>query len=666
MLPAGTPGGYLPSAAATAGGARRQLLLLRPFESEAELLDGDHGKQRVEKILHQIEEELAVTARPWNMVAPDSLLRTLWDTLALLTIYMLLIAVPLNIAFYAQTGCGAGHPLEGLPEEAYLGASMSTRGLYVFMLYSSVFFAVDVALNFVTGVYDEAEQRVVYSLRHTSRRYLRTYFLTDVVACLPFNCVFVVANSSYNYFNLGDLLKLLRLVGIGRRQHGSPFQWIDRISEVRREFSYNLRRLVAFAFAVLEANHCYACLLWLVLRVQHFPAGTWPVQLNLLDAPVAEKWLFSFFSLVSAMIGLGYGSYPPITWPEALVWVFAMMTVATMFAVFNALIFSFILQNSSGRQEFKDRMDRLLDMLRQRDMPRALRDRVLDFMAAKYAGRRVDHDEEVLAELPAPIRAQVALLSCGHFLSQLPLFADHPVLLEEVAPLLHRTVAVPGQVLLQQGHVLHGTLFVRRGFVDISVGGASLSSTGSIHDGTGAEGAQYHVLGAPACLLETLGPDDCLAELALLPVPPLGKEVPQAVREELLAGHRWRATFTATALTSCELYVLQVEDFHRRAGHDVDTGLYLERAARAWARSASSSQPGSFSSGADDAGDGGGGAAAPPGMPPLPPTLRLGQVHRSMTLPTMERRAARQRSLQAIRVDMAAFNAGSSSPTREA
>ena len=49
----------------------------------------------------------------------------------------------------------------------------------------------------------------------------------------------------------------------------------------------------------------------------------------------------------------------------------------------------------------------LQDMLRQRDMPRALRDRVLDFMSAKYANRRVNHDEEVLAELPAPIRAQV-------------------------------------------------------------------------------------------------------------------------------------------------------------------------------------------------------------------------------------------------------------------
>lgn len=39
--------------------------------------------------------------------------------------------------------------------------------------------------------------------------------------------------------------------------------------------------------------------------------------------------------------------------------------------------------------------------------------------------------------------------------------------------------------------------------------------------------------------------------------------MPQAMRDELVAGHRWRATFTATALTACELYMLRVEDFHR-------------------------------------------------------------------------------------------------------
>lgn len=34
-------------------------------------------------------------------------------------------------------------------------------------------------------------------------------------------------------------------------------------------------------------------------------ADTWPVLLGLLEAPVGQQWIFSLFSIVSAMIGLG-------------------------------------------------------------------------------------------------------------------------------------------------------------------------------------------------------------------------------------------------------------------------------------------------------------------------------------------------------------------------
>lgn len=93
---------------------------------------------------------------------------------------------------------------------------------------------------------------------------------------------------------------------------------------------------------------------------------------------------------------------------------------------------------------------------------------------------------------------------------------------------------------------------------------------------------------------------------------------------------------------------------------------YLERAASTWTRSGKGSQPSSFSTTTGSAQNGGGGAGAPPGVPPLPAALQLGQVHRSMTLPTMGRRTTRHRSLQAIRVDMAALQAGSSSQQPEA
>ena len=44
----GNAAGYLPKGAA--GGGMRRLQLLRPFSSEKELEDGEHGRQRAEEV----------------------------------------------------------------------------------------------------------------------------------------------------------------------------------------------------------------------------------------------------------------------------------------------------------------------------------------------------------------------------------------------------------------------------------------------------------------------------------------------------------------------------------------------------------------------------------------------------------------------------------------
>lgn len=41
-------------------------------------------------------------------------------------------------------------------------------------------------------------------------------------------------------------------------------------------------------------------------------------------------------------------------------WVCAMLLLASLFAVWNGLIFSYIIHSSSATQEYKDRLDRLL------------------------------------------------------------------------------------------------------------------------------------------------------------------------------------------------------------------------------------------------------------------------------------------------------------------
>jgi hypothetical protein len=140
-----------------------------------------------------------------------------------------------------------------------------------------------------------------------------------------------------------------------------------------------------------------------------------------------------------------------------------------MFAIFNGFILTYIIYDSSGAQAYKDRMDSTLvrsaalhfwsagsaacmqerrlrcgpvgpaadaaflaaapatpwpcrclrrcpqQMLKKRRVPPALRKSILDYLAAKYSGRRVNQDEEVLRELPPAIRSQVRLGVCEHW-----------------------------------------------------------------------------------------------------------------------------------------------------------------------------------------------------------------------------------------------------------
>lgn len=123
--------------------------------------DGAAGAASAQRSLEALRRQLA--HKPWFMLAPSSLARTLWDSAAVLLIWLLLFTVPLTMAFYAQCGC-AGAAVTGLPPEAYLGASGDIGFPFTVSVVTAIFFAADIVLNFLTGFYrDEQQRHVEYS-----------------------------------------------------------------------------------------------------------------------------------------------------------------------------------------------------------------------------------------------------------------------------------------------------------------------------------------------------------------------------------------------------------------------------------------------------------------------------------------------------------------------
>ena len=48
---------------------------------------------------------------------------------------------------------------------------------------------------------------------------------------------------------------------------------MDKLSDARQEFSYAAQRLVISCILTFLALHYFGCIIWLTVRLQHFPEG---------------------------------------------------------------------------------------------------------------------------------------------------------------------------------------------------------------------------------------------------------------------------------------------------------------------------------------------------------------------------------------------------------
>lgn len=544
-------GGYL-SASASSTTRRNQLLLLQQAlfplthspRSDAASTEHDlrpHAEPKAKQLYETLVKK--IQHRPWYMLAPEGIIRLVWDMLLFVFTAGLVVYVPILIAFYASMARCAYWSDRAIDPAPEANVPAAGAGGVTFMTLTNAAFLLDIFLNFLTGVMTFNKEtgliETSYDLVDVAGTYARTWLIIDIVSCLPLECMISAGGVTYNY-NLGHLNRLLKATAVLRRAHGDPFRLINYIPYLKRNFNYSLR-LVVVSFSLLMLGlHYFACALWLVLRVQSFPAQTWPVQLGVVTGEnVYEQWTWSIFAVTSAMIGLGYGSYPPVTFPEAVLWIVEMICMAGGFAVVNGFIFSAILEFLADNARYKAQLMQATKEVEHRQLPPALAHKVMSYYRLKHS-RHTSHmpSRSIMSELEPGLRLQVALASVGKLLHTLPVLKDCPQLLHRVALLVEPQVAAEGQLLAIPGSPASHLYFLTRGYADVYMNDL---------------------------LIDTLVPGESFSELALLPVPP-NPQLPPRLRE-LWSGCRcftsssWPIMFAIKALSNCNLLVLQREAF---------------------------------------------------------------------------------------------------------
>ncbi|KAM9243422.1 potassium/sodium hyperpolarization-activated cyclic nucleotide-gated channel 3 isoform 2-T2 [Dugong dugon] len=336
----------------------------------------------------EIEQERVKSAGAW-IIHPYSDFRFYWDLIMLLLMVGNLIVLPVGITFFKE---------ENSPP------------WIVFNVLSDTFFLLDLVLNFRTGIVVEEGAEILLAPRAIRTRYLRTWFLVDLISSIPVDYIFLVVELEprldaevyktaralriVRFTKILSLLRLLRLSRLIRYIH----QW-EEIFHMTYDLASAVVRIFNLIGMMLLLCHWDGCLQFLVPMLQDFPPDCW-VSINHMVYKQVEQYM-----------------------------------------AFHKL-------------------------------PADTRQRIHEYYEHRYQGKMFD-EESILGELSEPLREEIINFTCRGLVAHMPLFTHaDPSFVTAVLTKLRFEVFQPGDLVVREGSVGRKMYFIQHGLLSVLARGA--------------------------------------------------------------------------------------------------------------------------------------------------------------------------------------------------
>nr|XP_023966200.1 potassium voltage-gated channel subfamily H member 3 isoform X1 [Chrysemys picta bellii] len=406
-----------------------------------------------------------------------------WDGLILLATLYVAVTVPYSVCV------GAGSD-EGLP---------AGRGPpSVCDLCVEILFILDIVLNFRTTFVSKSGQ-VVFDPHSIFLHYLSTWFLLDLVAALPFDLLYAFKVNVYFGAHLLKTVRLLRLLRL--------LPNLDRYSQ----YSAVVLTLLMIVFALLA--HWVACVWFFIGQLEiessrsEVPEIGWLQELarrletpyylarkscrspangtglggppgancslngsswELLGGPsLRSSYLTSLYFALSSLTSVGFGNVSANTDTEKIFSICTMLIGALMHAVVFGNVTAIIQRMYARRFLYHSRTRDLRDFIRIHRIPKALKQRMLEFFQTSWALHNGIDTHELLRSLPDELRADIAM-HLNKELLQLPVFeAASRGCLRALSLSIKPAFCTPGEFLIRRGDALQALYFVGSGSMEV-------------------------------------------------------------------------------------------------------------------------------------------------------------------------------------------------------
>ena len=381
---------------------------------------------------------------PW-IILPDNPYKKIWDLLIAFLILYSAIITPYEIAF-----------------------SDSNKSSW-FEILIDVFLALDIVLTFFSA-YTDDEENLVKNHQKIIKKYLKSWFIIDIISVLPLNNAFKTGKYSglTKISKLPKLYRLIKLTKLLRMTKMSSKGNLNRVTKFFMEklkINANVERLFFFVLTFLLMNHLCACFWYFMAKIEDFSPDSWVVRLGYMDNSNLELYIISFYWTLTTVTTVGYGDITAGTTIERIYNLFIMSFGVLLYSFAIGSLSSIVSTLDQKSEEMNQKLQILSSIKKEFNLEQGIYDKVRKVI--KYDLSRNQKDKMVfLQELPNKLRIELSQIMHDKVIQNFYFFRDQPSdFFAYVAPLLKPVKFSKNDYLYKCQDMIDEMYFVAKGTV---------------------------------------------------------------------------------------------------------------------------------------------------------------------------------------------------------